>query len=70
MTKINLALTFLVVLAIALLIGGLLRSDLSTEAIAGENGEGLSTGMIVSPLIFVGLLLIGLAFGWHKYGRS
>ncbi|MGB3802098.1 MAG: hypothetical protein WA952_19915 [Lewinella sp.] len=70
MSKFNLAFLFLILLAAAMLIGGIIRNGSADEALAGEQSEGLSTGLLASPLIYVGLLLLALAFGWRKFGRN
>ena len=70
MSKFNAATLFLVLLAVVLLIGGIVRSGSADEALAGEQDGAVSTGLLASPLIYLSLLLLALAFGWHKYGRS
>ena len=69
MNKPKTAVAGLAVLAIILVIGGLIRSRYTNETFEGVNGSGLTTGLAISPFVFVGLLLMALAFGWHKYGR-
>ena len=69
MSKPKTAVAGLAVLAIILVIGGLIRSQYTNQDLEGINGSGFSTGLVISPFVFVGLLLMALAFGWHKYGR-
>ena len=70
MSKFSTATLFLALLAVVLLIGGIVRSGSAKEALAGEQDGAVSAGILASPLIYVSLLLLALAFGWHKYGRS
>ena len=70
MSKFSAATLFLVVLAVVLLIAGIARNGSADEALAGEQSGAVSTGLLASPLIYVSLLLLALAFGWHKYGRN
>ena len=69
MTKPKTAVLGLAILAVILVIGGLIRSNHTDETIRGAEGSGITWGLAISPLVFVGLLLLALAFGWHKYGR-
>lgn len=69
MTKPKTAVAGLAILAVVLLVIGLIRSAYTGEDVQGMNGSGMHWGLTVSPLVFIGLLLIALAFGWHKFGR-
>ena len=70
MSKFSTATLFLALLAVVLLIGGIVRNGSAKEALAGDQDSAVSSGLLASPLIYLSLLLLALAFGWHKYGRN